>query len=154
MSAGYTKLLCHWRQSNFIVKKAVFVPSWHFCSFAGLEIIFNKIVTCQLIVKIMRMALCFICSDTKHIRTAASIKRGIPCFSEIWSNVGKQNIFLPKLSCSACGNNICRNYTAIVWKHIIGRNICRMCQFSTTYLIFCNFCKLTNFHKLVLSGGV
>ena len=147
-SAGYTKLLRYWRQSNFIVKKAVFIPSGHFCSFAGLEVIFNKIVACQLIVKIMRMTLCFICSNTKHICTAASIKRGIPCFPEIWSNVGKQNIFLPKLSCFARGNNICRNYTAIMRKHIIGGNVGTFIQTSCNALVLYDISKISDFQRI------
>ncbi len=128
MSAGYTKLRRHLWQRNFVVKKPVFIPSWHFCAFTGFQIVIDKIITCKLIIQIFWQAFLAISSDAKYICATSARKCGKPCFPKIRSYIRKQNIIFLKCNSFPRRYGFCDTNSSITRAHVICRNIVCPCQ--------------------------
>ena len=93
-NARYAKLRRQVGKVKFIVEKALHIASWHLRAFTRLEVVIDKIVSCEKVIQIFRKALVGICSNAQYIGVATSAMCSQPCFAEVWSNVRQEDITL------------------------------------------------------------
>ena len=98
-NARYAKLRRKVGKIEFIIKKALYVASWHFCTLARFKIIIDEIICREKIIEIPWMALFWISPNAQDVGIATSAMCCQPCLAEVWSNVRQEDVALLIGSC-------------------------------------------------------
>ena len=91
-NARYAKLCREVGKIEFIIKKALYIASWHFCTLTRFKIIIDEIICREKIIEIPWKTLFWISPNAQDVGIATAAMCCQPCLAEVWTNVRQENI--------------------------------------------------------------